>query len=120
MDQRQLRQTLAALRDRLTTQQRSIRDGVIADAGHRDSGRAPINFAEQASDEQELDLMAERLTAASETLADIDDAIERIDAGRFNVCDGCGREIGVRRLSIQPWTSHCVACQRELEREGRP
>ncbi|MDR0361390.1 MAG: TraR/DksA family transcriptional regulator [Planctomycetota bacterium] len=117
MNADQLRKTLEALRERMTESQRSIRDGAISDAGLRDLGKAPINFAEQASDEQELDLMAERLTTSSETLADIDDAIERIDAGHFNECEECGKEIGERRLSIRPWARLCVSCQRKLEKE---
>lgn len=112
-----LKQTLLALRDRLTDQQESIMAGVMSDAGTRDVGRAPINFAEQASDEQELDLMAARLTSSSETLADIDEAIGRIDAGHFNECEECHKEIGERRLKIQPWARLCVDCKRKAEAE---
>lgn len=118
MNALELKKTLLALRERLTSQQESIRNGALGDAGLRDLGRAPINLAEQASDEQELDLMAERLTASSETLADIDDAIRRLDEGQFNVCEECGGEIGVRRLGIRPWSRLCVDCKRKNESEG--
>ena len=118
MDAEELKKTLLALRGHLTNQQESIRNGALGDAALRDLGRTPLNFAEQASDEQELDLMADRLTASSETLADIDDAIRRLDEGMFNVCEECEGEIGVRRLGIRPWSRLCVACKRRIESEG--
>ncbi|MDR1611855.1 MAG: TraR/DksA family transcriptional regulator [Planctomycetota bacterium] len=117
MNAEQLRRTLIALRDRMKESQRSIRDGAISDAGLRAIGKAPTNFAEQASDEQEIDLMAERLTASSDTLADIDEAIGRTEEGHFNECEECGKEIGERRLAIKPWARLCVSCQRKFEKE---
>ncbi len=110
-----LRRNLLALRERLTSQQQSIqRDALNSESG-RFAARAPINMAEQASDEQELDMMASRLTASSETLAEIDDALGRLDAGQFNVCEECNKEIGFRRLAIRPWSRLCVECKRKFE-----
>lgn len=117
MNADEVRKNLVDLRDNLTTRQESIINDVLGDSGLRDVGKAPINFAEQASDEQEIDLMAERVTASSETIADIDEAINRIDEGLFNVCENCNGEIGERRLKIRPWTSLCIKCQKEIEAE---
>lgn len=117
MTPEKLKQNLLALRDRLTNQQVSIQRGTLQSESARLSARAPINMAEQASDEQELDLMASRLTASSETLAEINDALERLDAGQFNVCEECDKEIGMRRLEVQPWARLCVSCKRKLEEE---
>ncbi len=120
MNADELRKTLVDLRENLTPRQESIVNDVLGDAGLRDAGKAPINFAEQASDEQEIDLMAERVTASSETIAEIDEAISRLDEGLFNVCESCNGEIGERRLSIRPWTSLCINCQKEIEAEEQP
>lgn len=118
MTPEKLRNSLLALRDRLSSQQSSLqRDALQSDSG-RFTARAPINMAEQASDEQELDFIVSRLTASSETLTEINDALDRLDAGYFNVCEECGKEIGERRLTIQPWSTMCVACQKKLEEEN--
>ena len=117
MTPEKLRKNLLALRDRLTSSQATQRDSLTSDSG-RFTARAPINMAEQASDEQELDMMVSRLNASSETLAEIDDAIGRIDAGQFNVCEECRGEIGERRLAVQPWARLCVKCKRKLEEES--
>lgn len=118
MDANTLRATLLMLRERMTDQQRQIRRDVLESDSGRFTARAPINLAEQASDEQEMDILASRLTASSQTLADIDDALDRLEAGEFNVCDECGKEIGERRLAIQPWATLCVKCQRKMEEES--
>ncbi len=118
MDADTLRATLLVLRERMSDQQRQIRRDVQDGDSGRYSARAPINLAEQASDEQEMDILASRLTASSQSLADIDDALDRLESGAFNVCDECGKEIGERRLTIQPWATLCVTCQRKMEEES--
>jgi DnaK suppressor protein len=116
MTPEKLRAHLLALRARLTNSQATQRDSLTSDSG-RFMARTSINMAEHASDEQELDMMVSRLNASSETLGEIDDAIGRIDAGQFNVCEECKGEIGDRRLAVQPWARLCVACKRKLEGE---
>lgn len=114
MNPEKLRKNLVALRERLTSDQATSRDNLKHESG-RLTARAPINMAEQASEQQELDMMVSRINASSEALADIDEAIDRIDAGQFNVCEECKAEIGERRLVIQPWAKLCVKCQRKTE-----
>ncbi len=43
-------------------------------------------------------------------LAEIGAAQERLDAGRFGSCQGCGTAIPVERLELRPWTRTCVPC----------
>lgn len=114
MTPEKLRNNLLAIRERLSEQQELIQRDALQDS---ESARAPINMAEQASDEQELDLMVSRLTASSETLAEINDALDRLDAGLYNVCEECKQEIGERRLAIQPWAKLCVKCKRKFEED---
>lgn len=110
-----LKKNLLAIRERLTGTQASIQ----RDALNSESSRftASINMAEQASDEQELDMMVSRLNASSETLGEINDALDRLETGHFNECEECHKEIGMRRLSVQPWARLCVSCKRKLEEE---
>jgi DnaK suppressor protein len=48
-------------------------------------------------------------------VAEIEEALKRIRSGRFGVCEGCGRDIEVERLKVQPTTTLCVGCKKELE-----
>lgn len=47
------------------------------------------------------------------------EALERIEAGTFGRCEGCGCEIPEERLRALPYTSYCIHCERTLERSER-
>jgi DnaK suppressor protein len=53
---------------------------------------------------------------SEQVLAQIDAALERIDAGSFGTCASCGKPIAEERLEARPWASLCIECQREAER----
>ena len=44
------------------------------------------------------------------TVADIDQAIERLDAGSYGRCIVCGTAIPDERLEAVPWAALCVPC----------
>jgi len=45
-------------------------------------------------------------------LASIADALARIDAGTYGICDGDGELIAKSRLETVPWTRYCAKCAR--------
>ena len=49
------------------------------------------------------------------TLADINNALERIENGTYGICKYCGRPIDAKRLIARPVASSCVACKTELQ-----
>jgi len=53
---------------------------------------------------------------SEQVLAQIDEALVRIDAGSFGTCTRCGRAIAEERLEARPWASLCIECQRDSER----
>jgi DnaK suppressor protein len=50
--------------------------------------------------------------SARDTLAEIDAALQRIEAGTYGICEGCGKPIGAERLSAIPWARYCIDDQR--------
>ncbi|MDA8096588.1 MAG: TraR/DksA C4-type zinc finger protein [Clostridia bacterium] len=44
-------------------------------------------------------------------LGAIDDALDKIDQGRYGYCDHCGAEINMERLEAIPYTTMCMACK---------
>ena len=48
-------------------------------------------------------------TARSE-LSHINHALERVAAGTYGVCEGCGAMIDPERLRVVPYATHCRAC----------
>jgi DnaK suppressor protein len=62
---------------------------------------------------QELSLrLGER---ESQIVADIDQALLRIDEGAYGECARCGKSIDERRLEAMPTARYDAACQTELE-----
>ena len=52
-------------------------------------------------------------------LAKIDRMLEKIGQGTYGECEGCGDEIGVKRLVARPVASLCIACKEDQERDER-
>lgn len=56
---------------------------------------------------------------ASQQLALVDAALERLDAGTFGTCLRCGGPIAPERLEALPWAAHCIRCQSEIDKARR-
>ena len=50
-------------------------------------------------------------------LEEIDHAFERLDAGRYGICEACGKRIPAERLDAMPAARFCVVDQAKVERE---
>lgn len=48
-------------------------------------------------------------------LKQVDQAIVRIDEGRFGYCTHCEDKIPQARLRAVPWASYCIDCQEQVE-----
>ncbi len=53
----------------------------------------------------------------AETVARIDEALLRLDAGKYGTCFECDGEIAERRLRALPFAVRCQACQEQLEQQ---
>ena len=73
------------------------------------------NWTEQAT-ERENDEVLESLGNSSEQeLVMIQNALQRIDAGKYFTCSLCGDDIPTSRLESLPYTAHCVSCAEKIE-----
>jgi DnaK suppressor protein len=50
------------------------------------------------------------LDAARRRITDLDEALGRLDAGGYGICEGCGRPIPAERLAVRPSARTCVGC----------
>jgi len=44
-------------------------------------------------------------------LSKIEEAIGRLDEGEYGICEGCGENIGIKRLEARPVTTFCIDCK---------
>ncbi|MDR5683008.1 MAG: TraR/DksA C4-type zinc finger protein [Armatimonadota bacterium] len=47
----------------------------------------------------------------------VEDALRKIDVGKYGICERCGNPIDVERLRALPFASLCIRCKTEEERE---
>ncbi len=69
----------------------------------------------QQAKEQSLWLANEQ----KQRLAQIDQALARIAAGKYGICDNCGNPIAPERMAAIPHATLCVQCQAKLEKKRK-
>jgi len=97
------RDALESERDRLV--------GELADLGHGD-GILPSydsNFADTSQVTAERGEAEALATELADTLAEVQAALGRLDAGTYGTCLVCGSEISAERLDALPMASTCIA-----------
>ena len=104
------RSTLIIERDRLREE---VATGIVAPDAMTYGSQAAA--ASQVFEQQRDLALRER---NEQHLAQVEDAILRLDAGTFGACVRCGRPIAPERLEAIPWASHCIDCQRIVGRGG--
>jgi RNA polymerase-binding protein DksA len=75
----------------------------------------PADMVSEAGDpdyEKELHIL-ERQRAE---LSLVNQALVRLDTGRFGICEECEQEIPLERLQAVPYTRSCIACSAKAER----
>ena len=77
---------------------------------------APGHLAELASDASEKAVMFGQLESQSGELAEVRDALERLDKGAFGLCDECNDDIPMDRLRAIPYARLCMKCKSAEER----
>ncbi|MEX1177303.1 MAG: TraR/DksA C4-type zinc finger protein, partial [Nitriliruptor sp.] len=74
---------------------------------------AVVAFGKRVGDgtTEAVERISTTLTARSiaASLAEVERALEKVDAGTFGICDVCGDPIPVERLEARPFTSRCVS-----------
>lgn len=50
------------------------------------------------------------------TLRDVDSALKKIDQNTYGICKYCDQEIDERRLLARPFSSSCVKCKSQLQK----
>jgi RNA polymerase-binding protein DksA len=97
---------LAALHEHLVRRTESVEtDLARADGDERD-------FEEQAAARENDDVLSALSGEGRGQLARIDAALERIEAGTYGLCAGCGGPIARERLEALPYATACIDCSR--------
>src|SRR3954453_5999583 len=114
MDKQKLEHFRAILRSQLTEHNQNVRDGQAAALEGNDDGvKDSIDMSLLDVNKELAFKLGER---ESQMVADIDQALFRIDEGTYGQCERCGKPIDERRLEAVPTARYGAACQAEIER----
>ncbi len=73
-----------------------------------DLSRLPIHMADAGTDNYEVENTLGLMDSERKLLADIDEALQRIEDGTYGICQGSGKPIPKPRLEAIPWARYCV------------
>lgn len=100
-------------RDALAGDVRSMESQAFRQSG---TESAPNHMADYGSDTFEQDMTLGLIETDEKVIAQINEALVRIQKLTYGVCEACGIDIPVARLEVLPWTAFCVQCQAQNER----
>ena len=101
-DRERALQRIAELDREFTAIVTSAREGSAGSDDEHDPEGATLAYERQH--------IAALLAQAREQLATIDAALQKIDAGIYEICDICGAPIGAERLAARPASLICIRC----------
>ncbi|MCB9688635.1 MAG: TraR/DksA C4-type zinc finger protein [Alphaproteobacteria bacterium] len=107
----------AAARARLEERLRALigREAKIASHLRGQDGRLEADFEDVVAFVSADEVLEGLEEAALTEIREIRVALERIADGSYETCEGCGGDIGERRLEALPHTRLCVSCASAAE-----
>lgn len=109
--------------EKLLLEQRAKLDGSIRnmeEAARADESRERggdfASYAESGTDNFDRETALNIASGESAWLAEVSDALRRIQNGTYGICEGCEEKIPVKRLEVFPSARFCVNCQAEVEK----
>ena len=103
--QDKLKQKLLALRDEY-----NAKIGVIDADVHHKNEPVEKDFAEQATQRENDDVLMALNQDAKHLVSQINSALHRMETGDYGICTECGAEISEERLEIVPYAALCIKC----------
>jgi RNA polymerase-binding transcription factor DksA len=78
----------------------------------------PSHLAEQGTEAFDQALSLDLAAAERRIVKEINDALRRIEAGTYGMCELTGKPISPDRLEELPWARHTIQAAMELERQA--
>jgi RNA polymerase-binding protein DksA len=105
MNTEAVRKQLLELRNNYDKRIRAIDEDV-----HHKSEPVEKDFAEQATQRENDDVLMSLDDEARQTLIQIDRALFRLEEGNYGICAACGQAISAERLRVVPFAELCIEC----------
>ena len=113
-------QKLLDLRDSLLDQMSGVARDSLGSKEGGESSAFGMHQADAGSDSYDRDFALSILSQEQNALYEIDEALVRIDAGEYGICQGSGDAIPIARLEAMPFARCTVEYQEKLDLEQAP
>lgn len=114
------RDRLLQLRDTLLDSMSGVaKDTLRSRAEGSEASAFGMHQADAGSDAYDRDFALSLLSQEQDALYEIEEALKRIDAGTYGVCEMSGKPIAHARLEALPFARYTVECQAQFERQRR-
>src|ERR1043165_5156411 len=114
------RQTLYTLRGQLESRLSQLLEEASHGTGGQSSGgisNAPIHLADLGNQQAEQEVNIALAENEGFLRQEIDQALARLEEGKFGICEECHGAIGAERLKALPYTRLCIRCANRLQKE---
>jgi len=106
-----------------------LREGISGDISHiakenlksqkessGDLSGYSFHMADMASDSYDRELSLNIAGEEQEIIYEIDEALKRIEEGKFGKCVSCEKKIPQKRLNAVPYAKYCIQCKSKEEK----
>ena len=77
-----------------------------------------FHMADMASDSYDRELSFNIASEEQLVVYEIDEALKRIEDGKFGKCIECEKKVPLKRLNVIPYAKYCIQCQSNDEKNG--
>ncbi len=85
----------------------------------QESESEPADEMDSARTTAEVETHAGLIAREEEKLKYLDEALARLEAGKYGICPACRGAIPIERLMAVPFASYCIDCQNKRNRVRR-
>jgi len=113
-----IRHVLQTLRSRLRGDLDQMTDEALRrdmTGGTGNLSNVPLHLADLGTDNYDQEFTLGLIENEQGTLELVNQALDRMEQGRFGQCVECGEPISKPRLQAIPYARHCIRCARKLE-----
>lgn len=111
---------LLQLRDSLLDSMMGVsRDTLRSRAEGSEASAFGMHQADAGSDAYDRDFALSLLSQEQDALYEIEEALKRVDAGTYGICEMSGKPIPHARLEAIPFARFTVECQTQIEKQKK-
>jgi DnaK suppressor protein len=117
---RKQKERLLHLRDNILDSMNGVaKDTLRSRAEGSEASAFGMHQADAGSDAYDRDFALSLLSQEQDALYEIEEALKRIEAGTYGVCEMSGKQIAHARLEAIPFARYTVECQAQIEKQTK-